>query len=89
VEPVEALASYSPPVLCDPRPEGEIVARLAVLRAALQAQVDFLLWLPEEFETMLRMTNGLGSAGVPSKTGSALLLYPLSSQEAHRQEAQK
>lgn len=70
--------------LFDPQPEHKISEALAVLKADLQRQVDetvpsknITVDLPEGLEELLKITDGVSGAGIPSETADTYLVTGL------------
>lgn len=66
--------------LFDPQPEEKIREALATLKADLQRQADetaptesISVELPKDFEQLVRITDGVSGAGVPSETAGTYL----------------
>lgn len=67
--------------LFDPQPREKISEALAYLRAMLQQQADdhglsegITVELPKDFEDLLRVSDGINGAGIPSETAETWLV---------------
>lgn len=77
--------------LFNPQSEGKITACLAALKAGLQRQADdtvssepISVELPADLEELLRVTDGISGAGVPSETADTWLVGGIRGLEPER-----
>lgn len=86
LRPTEELIEDLQGPLFEAREEGDIVMGLEKLREGLQKQVDASMpkndhsvrvELPSDFGELMRVTDGVGAAGVPSRNNGLQLIYPL------------
>lgn len=86
--PLESLIDdYWKKPLREPLLENEIVEGLARLRDGVQRQLSedaADVDLPEDFESLMRITNGVHGAGVPSETAYTVLVKPLGAHSVER-----
>ena len=84
--PVESLVDLIPKPLADPSPSDQVKVKLEVLEAALRQQVEESggtqqVYLPQDFATLMALTNGVQGAGVPAETAHLELISPLERQD--------
>ena len=89
--PITSLLDCIPKPLADPPPSDQVLAQLECINAALRQQVEVAgtmqpaqLELPQDFRTLMTLTNGIQAAGIPAETQQTILVYPL---ELQRVEA--
>lgn len=82
--PLASFLDDFPKPIRDPRPADEISEHLDKLRNALQLQLDrsapssgLRLELPQDFAELMRLTDGVEGAGVPSQIDGLTLVWPL------------
>ena len=83
---MDSLKENIPKPLAKPLPEKDIVEKLAMLRSVLQRQVEnnattvsanIAVELPGDFVKIMRTTNGIQGAGIPSEIQHLQLVYEL------------
>ncbi|TKA49323.1 hypothetical protein B0A55_13111 [Friedmanniomyces simplex] len=82
--PVDALVDKIPKPLADPAPQGEVEKKQVSLGAQLQVQFDQSaaantesIHLPDGFNELMSVTNGMHGAGLLAETAHTVLVYPL------------
>ncbi|CZT15850.1 uncharacterized protein RCC_01686 [Ramularia collo-cygni] len=82
----EVLGELIPRPFKEALPAEEVVRKLEILEGALREQIETsgrveqVLHLPRDFTTLMRLTDGVHGAGVPSETDHLELVFPLERQ---------